>query len=200
LRSWLRFLLLLLVVPALAYGAGLQAYIAAIPREAAEDETVTDAIVVLTGGPGRVPAGLDLLARRRAGKLLVSGVYRGVDVTELLRVVRQAPHAVECCIVLGYSAETTTGNAAETRDWMRREGFRSLRLVTADFHIPRSVIEFRRAMPEIAIVLHPVATEWLKRDRWWTRRETVLRLVGEYNKLLASLVRSYLGVLRAGFA
>ena len=135
-----------------AWAAGLLWFTGLIPNEPLDDPRVTDAVVVLTGGSGRLEAGLDQLGQNRAKKLFVSGVYRGVEVAKLLDLSTQAPERVECCIVLGYSADNTTGNARETAEWMSREGYRSLRLVTAAYHMPRSLLEFRRAMPTVEII------------------------------------------------
>ena len=74
--------------------------------------------------------------------------------------------------VLGHEAINTLGNAHETAQWIRSQGFRSLRLVTAWYHMPRSLLEFDRAMPEIDIVAHPVFPEQVKQERWWTWRGT----------------------------
>ena len=191
--SWLRHFLLLLTVPLLVYGAGLVWFAESVPRATGDDGARTDAIVVLTGGAARVATGVELLRRQRARRLLVSGVHRGVDVQELLRTQRLAPEALECCIALGYAAETTEGNAIETRDWMAREDLRSLRLVTAAYHMPRSLIEFRRAMPGIEIVPHPVLLDSFRRDAWWSAPGTLAVVVDEYHKLIAALVRPYLG-------
>ena len=81
-----------------AWVAGFFWFIEQIPRLIEDPDSVTDAIVVLTGGGGRLGAGLDLLARGRGGKLFVSGVYRGVEVAELLRASRQSPGELECCV------------------------------------------------------------------------------------------------------
>jgi uncharacterized SAM-binding protein YcdF (DUF218 family) len=191
--SWPRHFLMLLAVPLLVYGAGLVWFAESIPRGADDDGARTDAIVVLTGGAARVATGIDLLRRERARKLLVSGVHRGVDVQELLRTQGRTPEPLECCIALGYAAETTEGNAIETRDWMAREDLRSLRLVTAAYHMPRSLIEFRRAMPGIEIVPHPVLLDSFRRDAWWSAPGTLAVVVDEYHKLIAALVRPYLG-------
>ncbi|MBL8698981.1 MAG: YdcF family protein [Alphaproteobacteria bacterium] len=193
LLSWIRFLGLLLVVPGAAYVAGLVWFAESIPRAIGDDGSTTDAIVVLTGGVARVRTGLELLSQGRARKLFVSGVYRGVDVQELLRAQKQAPEALECCIVLGYSAETTEGNAAETKLWIEKEHYRSLRLVTASYHMPRSLLEFRRALPELRIVPHPVAPEAFRREAWWAWPGTLQLVVSEYHKMIAALLRPYLG-------
>lgn len=194
--SWLRLFALLLTVPLLVYGAGLVWFAESIPRAADDDGETTDAIVVLTGGAARLATGLDLLRQGRARKLFVSGVYRGVDVQELLRAQRQSPQAVECCIELGYSAESTEGNATETRRWAEREAIASLRLVTASYHMPRSLIEFRRAMPGLRILPHPVMPDAFRREAWWAWPGSLRLVVGEYHKLLAALVRPYFGTPR----
>lgn len=181
------------VLSVAAWLAGLVWFAESIPREFHDDNVQTDAIIVLTGGPLRLKAGLTMLAEGRAKKLFVSGVYRTVDVTDLLRVARQTPNPVECCIVLGHAADNTAGNAAETRDWMRREGYTSLRLVTANYHLKRSLLEFRRAMPEATIVAHPVFPENYKREDWWRWPGTLSLTATEFQKYLTALARPWLG-------
>src|SRR5207245_2185250 len=121
------------------------------PGEVADPDSTTDAVVVLTGGSLRVRSGLELLAEGKAKKLFISGVYPATDAAALLRAEHQSSAQLDCCIVLGHSADNTLGNALETAAWMRRERFHSLRLVTAAYHMPRSLLEFRRAMPDIRI-------------------------------------------------
>jgi uncharacterized SAM-binding protein YcdF (DUF218 family) len=158
-----------------------------IPQAVADLESDTDAIVVLTGGSLRVQSGLSLLAAGKAKKLFISGVYHGTDVTALLRISHQSPEHVACCIVLGHEADNTLGNALETAQWMHQEGFRSLRLVTASYHMPRSMLEFSRAMPEVRIVAHPVFPERDHADRWWTSPRAFAHVLAEYHKYLLAL-------------
>lgn len=172
-----------------AYLAGLVWFAEAIPRAGNDAGEATDAIVVLTGGKLRLEEGLLLLAEGRAKKLLVSGVNRGVELNELLRVAGQPPAEILCCIELGYEADNTAGNAFETRAWMERENFHSLRLVTSNYHMRRSLLEFRRAMPHMRIVPHPVFPEGFKRENWWQWPGTLALIASEYHKYLASLAR-----------
>jgi uncharacterized SAM-binding protein YcdF (DUF218 family) len=158
-----------------------------IPQAIADLDSDTDAIVVLTGGSLRVQSGITLLASGKAKKLFISGVYHGTDVAALLRVSHQAPEHVACCIVLGHEADNTLGNALETAQWMHQEGFHSLRLVTASYHMPRSLLEFSRAMPEIRIVAHPVFPERDHADRWWASPHAFARVLAEYHKYLLAL-------------
>ena len=149
----------------------------------------TDAIVVVTGGSLRLQSGIDLLREGRARALFVSGVDQRVDLGELLRISGNPPDWVSCCVAIGHEADNTLGNAHETAQWMRQQGYRSLRLVTAWYHMPRSRLEFERAMPEIEIVPHPVFPDQVRQQRWWAWHGTATLLVVEYDKYLAALFR-----------
>jgi uncharacterized SAM-binding protein YcdF (DUF218 family) len=186
---WLRAIAVAVPVLVAIWVFGLIEFAAIVPAPGPEPEDRTDAVVVLTGGSDRLEAGLRLLADGKASKLFVSGVYHTVDVAALLRVSRARPSDVECCIALGYVADSTAGNAEETAVWMQAENLRSLRLVTASYHMPRSLLEFRRALPGIAIVPHPVFPERFKQDEWWRWPGTLSLLVSEYTKYLLALAR-----------
>ena len=177
----------------IAYLAGLVWFAQNIADGVEDPDTATDAIVVLTGGSQRVQSGLQLLVAGKAKKLFVSGVYHGTDVAALLHAQRQSPDAVQCCITLGHSADNTYGNALETAAWMRQEGYRSLRLVTASYHMRRALLEFTRAMPDIRIVLHPVFPDAVRQERWWAWPGTLDLIIGEYDKYLWALIRPWFG-------
>ncbi len=181
----------LAVLVAVVWAAGMVGFAASIPDRIADPDTRTDAIVVLTGGSGRLDEGLELLSRDRADKLFVSGVYRGVDVQMLLSISRRSAGQLEERIGIG-GAVDTVGNAAETARWMEGNRYTSLRLVTANYHMPRSLVEFRNAMPTLTIVPHPVFPEHVKQDQWWAWPGTASLLVGEYNKLLLVRLRHLL--------
>ncbi len=173
--------------------AGLVRFAGQIPSGVDDPISRTDAIVVLTGGSERLATGLQLLAEGRAGKLFVSGVHRGVDVSQLLRVARRAPHELDCCIVLGHDADDTVGNARETARWISAQGYDSLRLVTANYHMRRSLLEFRRVLPRATIVAHPVIPPHVKRREWWRFPGTASLVIGEYNKFLVASLRAWVG-------
>ena len=172
------------------YGFGFLWFTTLLPAAGDSDGRGTDAIVVLTGGSDRLAVALDLLIADKGRKLFVSGVYRGVDVRQLLDLSQHSPEDLSCCVVLGYEADNTRGNANETAAWIKSEGFTSLRLVTATYHMPRSLLEFRRTMPEVEIVPHPVFTESFKRDDWWLWPGSSSLLISEYTKYLVALARS----------
>ena len=196
-RRGLRWLAAALLVLALAWGAGLLWFANLVPTRVLDPESRTGAIVVLTGGSDRLTAALDLLAANKADKLFVSGVYRGIDVRQLLDLFQQSPQDLSCCVVLGYEADNTRGNAIETADWIAAEGITSLRLVTATYHMPRSLLEFRRRMPAVEIVPHPIFPEPFKRDDWWLWPGSSSLLVSEYSKYLVAVLRGWLDGLVA---
>jgi len=178
-----------------AWSAGLFVFVSHIPREPATASQQTDAIVVLTGGSERVGEGMRLLASGLARKLFVSGVHEEVDLAALVAslpadVPPPSPELLACCVVLGHNAGNTRGNARETAQWMAAEGFSSLRLVTGNYHMPRSLLEFRQAMPGMGIIPHPVFPAQVKRDEWWRWPGTAALMVSEYHKFLFALFRA----------
>lgn len=159
---------------------------AGLPRAA---PARTDAIVVLTGGSDRIATGLALLARQEADQLFISGVEDGVKLDELLLLAERTPGVLDHRITVGYRAADTVGNAEEAAAWMQARGYRSLRLVTANYHMPRSLLAFRRLLPDIAIYPHPVQPESVHLEDWWRWPGTTRLLIIEYNKFLVSYLR-----------
>lgn len=185
-----------LILLAGLWGAGLFRYADAIPVHVAHPGVKTDAIVVLTGGSGRLDEGLRLLEQGSAEKLFISGVYHGVDMQNLLQAYRENPDDLNCCVAIGY-AEDTINNAVETAQWARENAIASLRLVTSAYHMPRSVLEFKNAMPGVTLVEHPVFPAHVKQEDWWAWPGTTGLIVGEYNKFLMAWARHRLiGLLK----
>lgn len=183
---WGAFLLLL------SWIAGFLSYADALPAAVEDSTSPSEAIVVLTGGTSRINTGLSLLFNGTADKLFISGVYKGVEVRELLESHQAAPEKVACCIVLGYQADDTRGNAAETRQWVRANNIGSLRLVTAAYHMPRSLLEFRHSMPEVKIIPHPVFPPHVKQQDWWLWPGSRGLIFSEYNKYLLAQLRIWM--------
>jgi len=163
---------------------GLILYAEGIPSDIADPSTHTDVIVVLTGGSQRMRTGLDLLAEGKADKLFISGVHEGVEIPRLMEVAGAPETSLRDRVETGYGALNTAGNAVETEEWMRNNGFESLRLVTASYHMPRSLLQFRHVLPDATIIPHPVFPDHVKQDKWWRWPGTARLIVGEYNKFL----------------
>jgi uncharacterized SAM-binding protein YcdF (DUF218 family) len=156
----------------------------------AEDPAPADGIVALTGGSDvRLQAGADLLESGKGKRLLVSGVNRQATRGDLWSVTGAAKPLFDCCVDLGFTAADTLGNARESAQWARAMGYQSLVLVTSDYHMPRALIELRSALPGARITPYPVATPGLDARHWQDTSLGAKRMIVEYCKYLAILVR-----------
>lgn len=185
----LRRLALVALAIVLLWSGALAVFVVASLSFSDDLAATTDAIVVPTGGRLRLETGLRLLAAGKAKKLFITGVNQRVDRGELLRALGPAAEQEACCIELGHEADNTLGNARETAEWMRREGYQSLRLVTSWYHIERGLLEFRRAMPGIIIIAHPVFAPHVDPDDWWGWHGALVLVIGEFHKYLATWLR-----------
>lgn len=194
-----RYLIAAIGLFALLWISGLFLFVAAIETlsEPALTQSLeaTDAIVVLTGGSERLTTGLELLNAGKGKKLFISGVHPGLTLDHLLINQPVPQNLRSCCIILGHAAESTLGNADETLTWMTIENYHTMRLVTANYHMPRSLLIFRSAMPETLIIPHPVTPDSVKLHVWWRRPGTASLLVTEYNKYLLAVMRQQIAAV-----
>lgn len=157
----------------LAWALGFVWFAVMLPQPAEAGKS--DAVVVLTGGAGRVERGLDVLDQHWAPKMFVSGVDKQVKLIEFAVQFNVPPAQMACCVRLGYSAIDTVSNARETADWIRAEDLHTVRLVTSDWHMRRAVFELRRALPPgVTLIEDAVPT-----------KPSLRILFTEYSKLLA---------------
>ena len=161
-------------------------------QDAVEIQQKVDAIVVLTGGGGRLELGLKLLTQGDATRLFISGVDPGVTKTALLQNRKIDGPTLDCCITLGHNADNTFGNATETAHWMTPQGLTSLYIVTANYHMPRSLVEFRAALPEADLTPRVVHPSNVHLEDWWRWPGTIQLLAAEYTKYLATRARTLL--------
>ena len=171
--------------------AGLLAFADRIERMTpATDPGRADGIVVLTGASdARINEALRLLAGGRGERLLVSGVNRQVQRGELREVTAGSNRLFDCCVDLGFEAEDTVGNAQEIAAWSEAKRYDSLIVVTSDYHMPRAMLEIRGQLRNAELLPYPVATPSLNADSWWRTGTGQRRMVVEYSKYLAVLVR-----------
>ena len=178
----IRFLFRLILFALLLYAIGYAVFAATLPKPAGEERT--DAIVVLTGGSGRLDRGFALIQRGLARQMLISGVARTVRPEELAVHYRVDPRLFACCITLGREAFDTRSNADEVARWLQRRHFRSIRLVTNDLHMPRARYEIRkRAGEDVTIVGDAVPTDPDARE-----------IFVEYNKYLLGRAADLIGI------
>ena len=151
---------------------GFAAFMLALPQPA-DPKQRTDGIVVPTGAAGRIARGLDLLAHGRARRMLVTGTAPGVTRADLARVAGHAA-TIACCVDLGAEAVDTRSNAEETAAWVRARGYRSIRLVTSNWHARRAALELGPALGDrVTVLVDGVDAQ-----------PTLTQAFNEYNKLL----------------
>ena len=164
---------------------GFFVFAAHVTRDQRPSAVSADAIVALTGGAHRIRAASRLLETGQARRLLVSGVNRRVTESEIRVLTGLGRTRFGCCVDIGYTALNTRGNADETRAWMIEQGFRSLIVVTASYHMPRSLAELSRKLPGVRLHAHPVRpASMLSRRPWWQNAELARLLAIEYVKFL----------------
>lgn len=150
----------------------------------AADRIETDAIVVPTGGEGRIARGINVLEDGLAKTMLVSGVDREVKPAEFAVEFEVDEQLLDCCITLGFAAVDTRSNAAETAQWVEDNDVTSIRLVTTDWHMRRAASELARKLPsDVKVVRDAVRS-----------RPTFPALFLEYHKLLASWTAGLVGL------
>jgi uncharacterized SAM-binding protein YcdF (DUF218 family) len=148
------------------------------------DERPTDAIVVLTGGPGRLARGLSLLQAGRAKRMFISGVGRDVLPAELAYANNAPEPLFACCIDLGREAVDTRSNGFEVAHWVARHHYRSVRLITTDWHMPRARFELSRSLdPKVEVVPDAVRSN-----------PAMTALLSEYDKYLLRRVAVVFGI------
>ena len=168
----------------LLWALGFALFALALPGPAAPGQRA-DAAVVPTGGAGRVDRGLELVEAGAARRMLVSGAAPGVTRAVLARTFGH-PATIACCVDIGAEATDTRGNADETVAWLHAHGYRSLLLVTSDWHLRRARMELEaRVGPGVHIVADGVKTE-----------PTFGQLMNEYNKLLLRRIVLWVEALR----
>ncbi|WP_443030175.1 YdcF family protein [Sphingomonas sp. ZT3P38] len=166
----------------LLWALGFALFLLAMPKPL--DNATTDAIVVPTGGAGRIDRGIVLLKAHAAKRMLVTGVAPEVRPAELAHEYREAPSLFACCIDLGREAVDTRSNAEETAAWVKTHGYKSVRLVTSDWHLARARLELTNVLGDDVEVLGDGVPS---NPRFGL-------LVTEYNKLLLRRAALWLGI------
>jgi len=176
-----------LAVP-LAFGLGFLWFFSRVPVGEARLTGAADGIVVLTGDAARVSEAIELLAERRGQRLLISGANRSVTGAEISRLNPDFARWVRCCVDFDNSLNTL-GNAIEVRRWAERRRYRSLIVVTSDYHMPRALAEVAHQLPRAKLIPFPVVSERLRAEHWWTSRPVMKLLLSEYLKYIVARAR-----------
>ena len=167
---------------------GFFIFTGSIERSQLEPRTA-DGIAVLTGGAARIDKAMKLLTQQKAKRLLITGVNRTTSTEELKQLASQGDQLFSCCVDIDKEARNTIDNATETSQWVARNHYTSVIVVTSNYHMPRALAELGRVMPGVTLIPYSVVDNNVHLDRWWTFPGTTRLLISEYLKYLPALAR-----------
>jgi uncharacterized SAM-binding protein YcdF (DUF218 family) len=189
-RGWLRATIVAgLAIVFVGAAIGFVGFLSQLRASETKPDGKADGIVVLTGGSSRVSDAMELLAAGYGKRLLISGVHPTNDASDISRSLPDNQSLLGCCVDLDRSAVNTRSNAWETRRWVRERGFRSLIVVTSNYHMPRAIVELSHAMPDVELIPFSVIGDKWRDEPWWTSGATLRLLLSEYVKYVAAEVR-----------
>ncbi|WP_448950391.1 YdcF family protein [Labrys neptuniae] len=185
-RRWLRWFLevtgaLLLFLTA-AVVTDFAYFVSSLQNQTPSPAVKADGIIALTGGADRISEAFDLLNEGRAKRLLITGVNKSTSPNALAGHSAGGVEILDCCVDIDRNALNTLGNALETARWVRDRKFKSIIVVTSNYHMPRSLLELRRVLPDTTLIAYPVISQNLKLDSWWTDPVSIRLLLSEYVK------------------
>jgi uncharacterized SAM-binding protein YcdF (DUF218 family) len=166
---------------------GFVLFATVVMRQPVPADPHADGIVVLTGESRRIAEGARLLQEGRAERMLISGVFPRTGKQALMRISKLPEDKFDCCVDLGYAALDTAGNASEARTWAVARRYNTLIVVTASYHMPRSLAELSLALPATRLIPHPVMPKGFPVRHWWLNPSVTRVLLSEYIKFLPSL-------------
>jgi uncharacterized SAM-binding protein YcdF (DUF218 family) len=189
-RGWLRATIVVFsTIAFMAAAIGFVGFLSQLRTGELKPAKNADGIVVLTGGSSRVSDAMELLAGGYGKRLLISGVHPTNGTSDISRSLPDSQGLLGCCVDLDRSAVNTRSNAVETRRWARERGFKSLIVVTSNYHMPRAIVELSHEMPEIELIPFAVIGDKWRDEPWWTSGTTLRLLLSEYAKYVAAEIR-----------
>jgi uncharacterized SAM-binding protein YcdF (DUF218 family) len=189
-RGWLRATVVVFsTVVFVGAAVGFVGFLSQLRTAELKPARNADGIVVLTGGSSRVSDAMELLAGGYGKRLLISGVHPTNGAIDISRSLPDNQGLLGCCVDLDRSAVNTRSNAVETRRWAHERGFKSLIVVTSNYHMPRAIVELSHEMPEIELIPFAVIGDKWRDEPWWTSGPTLRLLLSEYAKYVAAVLR-----------
>ncbi len=152
--------------------------------------------MVLTGGYQRIDQAVELLREGAGNRLLISGVHPTTTRTQIRKMTQSPADLFSCCVDIGYDAIDTIGNAREAANWIHSRGYKSVLVVTNNYHMPRSLAELKYVDPATEFIPYPVVNSDLKTQNWFTNPNALRTMLYEYCKVLLAGVRNVFGLGR----
>ncbi|MFS0839065.1 YdcF family protein [Paenibacillus sp. 1P03SA] len=153
-----------------------------------EEPVKSDVILVLSGDRGdRTEKGAELYKNGVAPFLMFSGgeVYRNSKMAGLMKDHAMELGVPEQAIVLEDRADSTYENAVFSKKVIGEHGFKSVTVVSSDFHMRRVKLLFDRVFKDSGIRLHYVAApdKNFTPLKWWGNNKSLMVTFTEYLKL-----------------
>lgn len=159
-------------------------------------EPKADAIIVLTGGYQRIDQAVELLRTGAGNRLLISGAHPTTTPSQIRKLTQSPANLFNCCVDIGYDAIDTIGNAREAAKWIHTKGYKSVLVVTNNYHMPRSLAELKYVDPGTDFIPYPVVNSDLKTKNWFTDPNALRTMIYEYAKVLLAGARNITGLGR----
>lgn len=190
----MRYIPLLILLSGIGWMLGLSVFVSQIPKEVNSSQFTTDAAIVLTGGSKRVHHGFIRVAEGLAKQVFVSGVNNDATPKAVIdQASKEVSEISEDDITLGYDARSTIGNAEEVKHWVKESHITSIRVITANYHMPRSLSELRFVLDKsVIIIADPVFPDKFDINGWLSDSNSRRLVFSEYHKFLASKFRHIL--------
>ena len=118
--------------------------------------TNIDSIVVLTGDKFRISKGMEILSNGNGERLLLSGVNKNIKLTNIKNQFPKYKKFFDCCVDIESISTNTFENSRETFLWLEKNKYNSVLVITSDYHIPRTKLEFERFLNTENIYYQPV--------------------------------------------
>jgi hypothetical protein len=149
----------------------------------------SDVILVLAGETDRRPRRALELLDQRYGQRIILDVPTNAKLYELTQIelaesyIARLPEraSLSICPIDGLSTKDESKDAEKC---LRREGARSVLIVTSDFHTRRALDVFRREIPGYEYSVAAARNGQAFGSRWWTHRQWAKTFVDEWLRLI----------------
>ncbi|MEC8100472.1 MAG: YdcF family protein [Pseudomonadota bacterium] len=145
-------ILFILVVFNITFFTGFQRFYLSIKNYQITYNKNIQGIAVLTGGKGRISEGLEVFKSYKDIYLLISGVDKSIKIEEILPANLLNNQKVFTDTI----SETTRDNAIAIIKWAKKYNIRHIKIITSDYHMPRSMIVLSKNTKNLSFYAHPV--------------------------------------------
>lgn len=134
---------------------------------AAPSGNAADAVLVLTGGEGRIAEGYRAWKEGKGRDLFILGAGREAKLASILPGGTEVPPSDLARIHIEEWSENTLENAISAKSVVISRGYRKVILVTSDYHVPRAHFTLRTILPSsVSITAISVKSDWRRKGAW----------------------------------